>query len=132
MRRVTLVLAGTLLGAPALAETITIGPGQSITAAARRLVVGVSTGVGRGLLPAVRSRLAVAETPVEPQVRAVAWDDASAGLADGGSDVAVTWAPVPGRAVACGRAAPGPESGPWRRARAPGPGPQPGRPSPAP
>ncbi|GAA4890560.1 LysR family transcriptional regulator [Actinomycetospora straminea] len=70
---------------------------RDVAAAARRLVVGVSTGVGRGLLPAVRSRLAVAEAPVEPQVRAVAWDDASAGLADGGSDVAVAWAPVPGR-----------------------------------
>ncbi|UEM07636.1 hypothetical protein JL101_032505 (plasmid) [Skermanella rosea] len=40
MRRITLVLAGTLLGAPALAETITIGPGQSVTDAARRLAPG--------------------------------------------------------------------------------------------
>jgi DNA-binding transcriptional LysR family regulator len=71
-----------------------------VAAADRRLVVGVSTGVGRGLLPAVRSRLTDPAAPVpgvDPRVRTVAWDDPTAGLADGTSDVAVVWAPVPGR-----------------------------------
>jgi DNA-binding transcriptional LysR family regulator len=68
---------------------------RDVVAASRHLVVGVSTGVGRGLLPAVRSR--VARDGVDPQVRIVPWDDPSAGLADGTSDVAVAWAPVPGR-----------------------------------
>jgi DNA-binding transcriptional LysR family regulator len=68
---------------------------RDVAAASRRLVVGVSTGVGRGLLPAVRSR--VARDGVDPQVRIVPWDDPSAGLADGTNDVAVAWAPVPGR-----------------------------------
>ncbi|GLZ49494.1 LysR family transcriptional regulator [Actinomycetospora sp. NBRC 106375] len=68
-----------------------------VATAGRRLVVGVSTGVGRGLLPAVRSRVAAREPGVDPHVRTVAWDDPTAGLADGTSDVAVAWAPVPGR-----------------------------------
>lgn len=68
---------------------------RDVAAASRRLVVGMSTGVGRGLLPAVRSRVAAQD--LDPQVRLVAWDDPSAGLADGSSDVAVAWAPVPGR-----------------------------------
>ncbi|MEJ2885339.1 LysR family transcriptional regulator [Actinomycetospora aeridis] len=68
---------------------------RDVAAAGLRLVVGVSTGVGRGLLPAVRSRVAAQD--LDPRVRLVAWDDATAGLADGTSDVAVAWAPVPGR-----------------------------------
>ena len=70
---------------------------RDVAAASRRLVVGVSTGVGRGLLPAVRSRVATQEPGLDPRVRTVPWDDATAGLADGSSDVAVAWAPVPGR-----------------------------------
>jgi DNA-binding transcriptional LysR family regulator len=70
---------------------------RDVAAASRRLVVGVSTGVGRGLLPAVRSRVAAQELGLDPRVRTVPWDDATAGLADGSSDVAVAWAPVPGR-----------------------------------
>jgi DNA-binding transcriptional LysR family regulator len=70
---------------------------RDVAAASLRLVVGMSTGVGRGLLPAVRSRVSSREPPLDPRVRTVAWDDATAGLADGSSDVAVVWAPVPGR-----------------------------------
>ncbi|MEJ2864135.1 LysR family transcriptional regulator [Actinomycetospora flava] len=70
---------------------------RDVAAAGLRLVVGLSTGVGRGLLPAVRSRLVHRDPPLDPRVRLVAWDDATAGLADGTADVAVAWAPVPGR-----------------------------------
>jgi DNA-binding transcriptional LysR family regulator len=69
---------------------------RDVAATAHRLVVGVSTTVGRGLLPAVRSRLTARDPLVDPQVRQVPWDDASAGLGDGSCDVAVAWAPVPG------------------------------------
>lgn len=70
---------------------------RDVAVTAHRLVVGVSTTVGRGLLPAVRSRLASRDAELDPRVRQVPWDDASAGLGDGSCDVAVAWAPVPGR-----------------------------------
>lgn len=70
--------------------------GRDVAAAARRLVVGMSTTVGRGLLPAVRSRLAARDPGLDPRLRQVPWDDASAGLEDGSCDVAIAWAPVGG------------------------------------
>ncbi|MGA4837773.1 LysR substrate-binding domain-containing protein [Streptomyces sp. G45] len=61
-----------------------------------RLVVGMSTSPGRGgLLPAIRSRFTEAFPAVELILRQVGWEDASAGLADGGSDVAFVWLPLP-------------------------------------
>jgi DNA-binding transcriptional LysR family regulator len=62
------------------------------------LVVGISTGLGRGLLPAVRARLARAAPGVTLRLRQVSWDDATAGLAGTGpdrTDAAFVWLPLP-------------------------------------
>jgi DNA-binding transcriptional LysR family regulator len=60
------------------------------------LVVGMSTSPGRGgLLPAIRSRFTAACPEAELRLRQVSWEDPSAGLADGGSDVAFVWLPLP-------------------------------------
>lgn len=60
------------------------------------LVVGMSTSPGRGgLLPAVRSRFTAAHPEAELRLRQVGWQDPTAGLADGGSDVAYVWLPLP-------------------------------------
>ncbi len=62
------------------------------------LVVGMSTGLGRGLLPAVRARLAERAPHAQLSVRQVPWDDPTGGLAaDGssGTDAAFVWLPLP-------------------------------------
>ncbi|WP_420035039.1 LysR family transcriptional regulator [Streptomyces sp. cg28] len=59
------------------------------------LVVGMSTSPGRGLLPALRSRLLAAHPEARPTLHQVGWADPSAGLADGSSDVAFVWLPLP-------------------------------------
>jgi DNA-binding transcriptional LysR family regulator len=60
------------------------------------LVVGMSTSPGRGgLLPAIRSRFTAARPDAALRLRQVSWQDPSAGLADGGSDVAFVWLPLP-------------------------------------
>ncbi len=71
------------------------------TAAAEQaatLVVGMSTGPGRGLLPAVRARLSTAAPGVRLRLRQVSWDDPTGGVtADGPhqTDAAFVWLPVP-------------------------------------
>jgi DNA-binding transcriptional LysR family regulator len=68
------------------------------TAQRATLVVGMSTSPGRaGLLPAVRSRFTAACPTANLRLRQVGWDDPTAGLADGGSDVAFVWLPLPGQ-----------------------------------
>lgn len=60
------------------------------------LVIGMSTSPGRGgLLPAIRSRFAAAHPEARVNLHQVGWDDATAGLADGTTDVAFVWLPVP-------------------------------------
>jgi DNA-binding transcriptional LysR family regulator len=60
------------------------------------LVVGMSTSPGRGgLLPAIRSRFGAANPEAVLRVRQVSWEDPTAGLADGSSDVAFVWLPLP-------------------------------------
>jgi DNA-binding transcriptional LysR family regulator len=60
------------------------------------LVVGMSTSPGRGgLLPAVRSRFTSVHPEATLRLRQVGWQDSTAGLADGGSDVAYVWLPLP-------------------------------------
>ncbi|MEU9332464.1 LysR family transcriptional regulator [Streptomyces sp. NPDC048290] len=69
------------------------------TRAARRatLTVGLSTSPGRGgLLPAIRSRFSAAHPGATVRLRPVGWDDPTAGLADGGTDVAFVWLPLAG------------------------------------
>lgn len=65
------------------------------------LVIGMATSPGRGgLLPAIRSRFTEAHPDVRLRLRQVGWDDASAGLADGSSDLAFVWLPLPGAVAA--------------------------------
>ncbi|MET7802834.1 LysR family transcriptional regulator, partial [Streptomyces decoyicus] len=59
------------------------------------LVIGMSTSPGRGLLPALRTRLVSRYPHARPILRQVNWADPSAGLADGTSDVAFVWLPLP-------------------------------------
>jgi DNA-binding transcriptional LysR family regulator len=77
---------------------------------AATLVVGMSTGLGRGLLPAVRARFAEAAPDARLTIRQIPWDDPWGGVATdgpGGTDAAFVWLPVadPGRfawlTVAC-------------------------------
>ncbi|WP_353944125.1 LysR family transcriptional regulator [Streptomyces sp. HUAS MG91] len=65
------------------------------TAQRGALVVGMSTSPGRGLLPALRSRLLAGHPGARPTLHQVGWADPSAGLADGSSDVAFVWLPLP-------------------------------------
>lgn len=60
------------------------------------LVVGMSTSPGRGgLLPAIRSRFTAAHPEVTVRLRQMSWDDPTAGLSDGTTDVAFVWLPLP-------------------------------------
>ncbi|CAL9548352.1 LysR family transcriptional regulator [Streptomyces sp. enrichment culture] len=60
------------------------------------LVVGMSTSLGRGgLLPAIRSRFTAARPEATLRLRQITWDDPTAGLADGDTDVAFVWLPLP-------------------------------------
>ncbi|MBQ0864955.1 LysR substrate-binding domain-containing protein [Streptomyces smyrnaeus] len=60
------------------------------------LLIGMSTSPGRGgLLPAIRSRVTAEHPEALLTVRQFSWDDSTAGLADGTSDVAFVWLPLP-------------------------------------
>ncbi len=68
------------------------------TAPMPTLVVGVSTGLGRGLLPAVGDRFAERVPEARLRLRQVGPEDPTAGLAvsaDEGTDLAFVWLPVP-------------------------------------
>lgn len=70
--------------------------GSAKAAQVSTLVVGMSTSPGRGgLLPAVRSRFTAARPEAILRLRQVSWEDPTAGLADGTSDVAYVWLPLP-------------------------------------
>ncbi|MEV4106563.1 LysR family transcriptional regulator [Nonomuraea sp. NPDC049695] len=64
-------------------------------APAGTLVIGMQTAVGRGLQQAALRRFWAAMPGWEVSLRLVGWDDPSGGLADGSSDVAFIWLPVP-------------------------------------
>lgn len=62
------------------------------------LLVGMSTGPGRGLLPAARARFNAAAPSARLRLRQVPWDDPTAGLAGEGesrTDAAFVWLPLP-------------------------------------
>ncbi|MEU0025489.1 LysR family transcriptional regulator [Streptomyces sp. NPDC006335] len=60
------------------------------------LVVGMSTSPGRGgLLPAIRSRFTAAHPEAVVRLRQMGWQDPTAGLADGETEVAFVWLPLP-------------------------------------
>ncbi|MFI5806478.1 LysR family transcriptional regulator [Streptomyces sp. NPDC051561] len=66
------------------------------TSAASLLRIGMSTSPGRGgMLPAIRSRFTAEHPTTTLSLHQVDWSDASAGLADGTSDVAFVWLPLP-------------------------------------
>ncbi|MGP3776935.1 LysR family transcriptional regulator [Streptomyces sp. SDT5-1] len=69
---------------------------EVVAAQAAVLVVGMSTSPGRGgVLPAIRSRFTAEHPGARLRVRQVSWHDATAGLADGSTDVAFVWLPLP-------------------------------------
>ncbi|VFB00758.1 LysR family transcriptional regulator [Nocardia cyriacigeorgica] len=65
------------------------------TTQAATLVIGMSTSPGRGLLPAVRSRMTERFPQISISLWQIAWGDPTAGLADGSTDVAFVWLPLP-------------------------------------
>lgn len=68
---------------------------EYLRARAATLIIGMSTGPGRGaLMPAIRSRFSVEQPAVSLQLRQIDWQDSTAGLADGSTDVAFVWLPI--------------------------------------
>jgi DNA-binding transcriptional LysR family regulator len=65
------------------------------TTQAATLVIGMSTSPGRGLLPAIRSRVTERFPQISITLRQIAWGDPTAGLGDGSTDVAFVWLPLP-------------------------------------
>ncbi|GGT26690.1 LysR family transcriptional regulator [Nonomuraea spiralis] len=59
------------------------------------LIIGMQTAVGRGLQQEALRLFRRALPGWEVSLRLVGWDDPSGGLADGSSDVAFIWLPVP-------------------------------------
>ncbi|MEV4568683.1 LysR substrate-binding domain-containing protein [Nonomuraea sp. NPDC049419] len=59
------------------------------------LVIGLQTAVGRGLQQEALRRFRSVMPGWEVSLRLVGWEDPSGGLADGSSDVAFLWLPVP-------------------------------------
>jgi DNA-binding transcriptional LysR family regulator len=102
-RAVTLTAAGTALlpHARAVLEAWKQAESAFATATANQratVVIGISTGLGRGLLPAVRARLAERAPRAELRVRQIPWDDPTGGLAAAGpdrTDAAFVWLPLP-------------------------------------
>ncbi|MFH0519686.1 LysR family transcriptional regulator [Streptomyces sp. M41] len=98
---VTLTEAGTALLPHARQVLAAWSQGAAAMEAARAaargtLVVGMSTSPGRGgLLPAIRSRFTAAHPDAVLRLRQVSWEDPTAGLADGDTDVAFVWLPLP-------------------------------------
>ncbi|OKI88613.1 LysR family transcriptional regulator [Streptomyces sp. CB02414] len=101
-RGVTLTEAGVALlphARQVLAEWASGAAALDAVLAARRgtLTVGMSTSPGRGgLLPAIRSRFTAAHPDTVVRLRQMSWEDPTAGLADGTSDLAYVWLPLPG------------------------------------
>ncbi|MEM8921874.1 MAG: LysR family transcriptional regulator [Actinomycetota bacterium] len=59
------------------------------------LRIGLQTSVGRGLLAALGSGLRERHLGWTIELNQQAWDDPSAGLVDGSSDIALCWLPLP-------------------------------------
>ncbi|MGW6414414.1 LysR family transcriptional regulator [Streptomyces sp. NPDC055055] len=99
---VTLTSVGTALVPHARATIAAWQEGHEAVRRAREasestVVVGMSTSPGRGgLLPAIRSRFTGSHPEARLKLRQVGWEDPTAGLADGSSDVAFVWLPLAG------------------------------------
>ncbi|WP_019932597.1 LysR family transcriptional regulator [Nocardia sp. BMG111209] len=70
---------------------------DAAAAAASVLTVGVSTSVGRGLFQRARDLFAERRPGWRLAIRQIDWDDPSAGLAGGDTDVSLVWLPIPDR-----------------------------------
>jgi DNA-binding transcriptional LysR family regulator len=64
-----------------------------------RLTVGFQTSLGRALRPVIAERFADLRPDWTLDFQQVSWDDASAGLLGGDTDVAILWLPVPDAAA---------------------------------
>jgi DNA-binding transcriptional LysR family regulator len=69
--------------------------GRADAAARQVLRIGVQTGIGRGLYPAVQARFAELRPGWRIDLRQHGFDDPTAGLLDGSSDAALLWLPLP-------------------------------------
>jgi DNA-binding transcriptional LysR family regulator len=69
---------------------------DTAAADAANLTVGFSTSIGRGLLPSIRTHFAERHPGWQLTLKQVPWSDPTGGLADGDTDVALVWLPVPG------------------------------------
>ncbi|HTF47734.1 MAG TPA: LysR family transcriptional regulator [Pseudonocardia sp.] len=69
--------------------------GDAAAYAAAVLRVGISTSVGRGLLPAIKCAFTERRPGWQLQIRQIDWNDPSVGLRDGSTDVTLRWLPVP-------------------------------------
>lgn len=97
-RGVALTEAGRALLGPAREAVQAWDRGWSAVralATATQIVVGMQTAVGRGLQRRSLARFSELAPGVVPSLRLVGWSDPTAGLADGSSDVAFVWLPVP-------------------------------------
>ncbi len=97
-RGVALTEAGRALLGPAREAVAAWERGRAAVLAATpagRLVVGMQTAVGRGLQRRALARFAELAPGTVPTLRQVDWRDPTAGLADGSSDVAFVWLPLP-------------------------------------
>ena len=97
-RGVALTEAGRALLGPAREAVTAWERGRAAVLAAipaGRLVVGMQTAVGRGLQRRALARFAELAPGTVPTLRQVDWRDPTAGLADGSSDVAFVWLPLP-------------------------------------
>jgi DNA-binding transcriptional LysR family regulator len=96
-RAVRLTAAGRALLGPAQALLRDWAVAEAAVGQADRstLTIGMSTGPGRGVLPAIRARLAAAEPAARLEFRQVGWGDPTAGLADRSVDAAFVWLPLP-------------------------------------
>ncbi|WP_280300440.1 LysR family transcriptional regulator [Nocardia neocaledoniensis] len=98
-RSVALTAVGAALLPEARAVLAALGAAESAVEAAKAaqrsvLSIGISTSPGRGILPAVRSRFATAFPDAKPVLRQIGWEDPTAGLAAGETDVAFVWLPL--------------------------------------
>lgn len=73
------------------ARTVLAAWADAVAEATATFVVGMSTGVGRGLMPAIRAAFPDARL----QLRQVPWDDPTGGVGGRQTDVAFVWWPVP-------------------------------------
>ncbi|GEM32343.1 LysR family transcriptional regulator [Nocardia neocaledoniensis NBRC 108232] len=98
-RSVALTPVGAALLPEARAVLAALAAAESAVDAAKAaqravLSIGISTSPGRGILPAVRSRFASAFPDAKPVLRQFGWEDPTAGLAAGETDVAFVWLPL--------------------------------------